>query len=276
MFSERIKKRHRLFWKTKRFTLHGKGSCLLTYQDQSDPLDKWQCCAYWQRKLSNKWNAREFAQKYGCKVPELYWLGKNARDIPFSDLPDHYVIKPVIGHSAKNVFVMAKGVNLMDQKTWSPEHLKEHFQTLLRPWSRRKIMVESFVMPEHGNYELQTDYKCHVFKDQVAAISACIRKSDSMRVVQFDDQWELLPQMHKLDETPDQKIPAPACLDEILILAKRLGQAYETYVRVDFYASKEGCVFGEFAATPANGNGMTAFGDQYLEQYWQKYYPNQI
>ncbi|MEJ7682262.1 MAG: hypothetical protein WKG06_31315 [Segetibacter sp.] len=70
----------------------------------NDTMEKWKDVKNWQRKLSNKYNSREFARKHSCRVPELYWKGNNYTAIDFDNLPEHYVIRPTKGHSLKLVF----------------------------------------------------------------------------------------------------------------------------------------------------------------------------
>ena len=67
----------------------------------------------------------------------------------------------------------------------------------------------------------------------------------------------------------------PACFDELLHYARRLGKAYGTFVRVDLYASEEGAVFGELAAAPAGGKGLTRYADEYLERLWRAAFPEE-
>jgi hypothetical protein len=278
MFCDRIRKRRQIFWNTPRFSLHGKQRCLLTYLDREDPLEKWRCCPLWQRKLSNKWNAREFVQRMGGRVPELYWVGRQARNIPFSDLPEHYVIKPVVGHSGKGIFVMSRGVNLLDGKRYSSDQLAAAVGAGQGRWSRRRILVESLVQSGKGKNELPMDYKCYTFGDKVAAISCLDRTGRKLTGMDFTESWEPLQALYppNLVRAAEQPIPPPECLDEILQQAKKLGRAYGSFIRVDFYATPEGAVFGEFASTPTNGNGFTRFADEYLETFWRDYCPDAL
>ena len=68
------------------------------------------------------WLGRSKAQNMyskGYKVPMIYHIGDKAKSLPkFRNLPERFVIKPTKGWSAKNVFVMVDGVNLLDQKKW--------------------------------------------------------------------------------------------------------------------------------------------------------------
>lgn len=65
-FSQRIKKRHKIFWKAPNAEVVRN-----TKMDAVDTIEKWQDVKNWQRKLSNKYNSREFAVKYDCKVAKF-------------------------------------------------------------------------------------------------------------------------------------------------------------------------------------------------------------
>ena len=76
-FSARLQIRARLWWgKPNKWRNRDSYRNLLhrlkenhTLRHRSDPDARWRCCDLWQRTLSNKWNAREFVQRYGCRVP---------------------------------------------------------------------------------------------------------------------------------------------------------------------------------------------------------------
>jgi hypothetical protein len=61
-FSERIKRRHEVFWQDQNAE-----AVRNTIMHAHDPIEKWKDVTNWQRKLSNKYNSREFAVKHGCK-----------------------------------------------------------------------------------------------------------------------------------------------------------------------------------------------------------------
>jgi len=277
VFSERIQRRYELFWKTRRLGFHGKGRCLLTYMSRDDPIENWHCCDLWQRKLSNKWNSREFAAMHGLRVPELYWSGRDAGRIPFDQLPEHYVIRPVVGHSARGTFVMANGVNLLDGQPYTRNQLVTEVSRGLHPLSRRRVLVEEFVRSENGEHTLPIDYKWYAFGDRIAAI-LYLKKTAPVRGEYLDENWSVLPSLRPKYSWPDDEaLPEPPrCFEEMHSAAKALGRAYGTFVRVDLYASEEGCVFGEFAATPARGRGFTEFCNRYFEELWEETFPERI
>jgi hypothetical protein len=282
MFSERIRRRNTLFWKTRRLGFHGKGRCLLTYLDRNDPIETWHCCDLWQRKLANKSNSREFAVKHGCRVPELYWSGQNLDEVPFASLPDRYVLRPNVGHSKKGVFVMENGVNLLDGKTYSRQQLIAELRRGLKPLTRRRVLVESFVQPEGGSIPRPIEFQAYTFGSKIAAIQRVERFLSPENKWRFevrvmDENWESIPPLHIMTHPPNlPPVPPPECFEEMKSWARTLGQAYGTFVRIDMYASNVGCVFGEFAATPLGGSQFTEFGNQYLEDLWEETFPGRI
>ncbi len=66
-FAKRIKKRHNAFWRDTNAEIVRN-----TIMNAGDPIEKWKDVKNWQRRLSNKYNSREFAHMHNCKLPELY------------------------------------------------------------------------------------------------------------------------------------------------------------------------------------------------------------
>jgi hypothetical protein len=242
-----------------------------THRAKDDPDESWRCCQNWQRTLSYKWNAREFAQKYGCRVPSLYWFGKRLRHLALGSFPDHYVLKPNFGFSRNNVYVVSNGIDLLRRITVSEQQLREALHPVTRGILGVPLLLEEFVRSESGAYELPTEYKCHVFGATIGAIEV-IRRPDNSRARHryYTAKWELFDDPMDTDLALDEPTDPPQCLKEMLASAARLGQAYGSYVRADFYASPAGCVFGEFSSTPARGRGPTPYANQYFDELWNR------
>src|ERR1700754_2200792 len=62
MLGARIRNRHRDFWRDP-----DAENVRNTLFNSDDPLDKWKNVKNWQRRLSNKYNSRNFAVAHGCK-----------------------------------------------------------------------------------------------------------------------------------------------------------------------------------------------------------------
>ncbi len=268
---KRITHRHTTFWdnaeaETVRNTI--------MYAD--DPLAKWQNVPHWQRKLSNKHNSREFAKMQGCRVAELYWRGRDLRTLDMAQLPEQYVIRPTIGFSSNLVYVMNGSYNLMDQKQYTKEQIQTQLQAALQKNPDLEFLVEEFLRTESGEYKLPLDYKFYMAGEHVACIFVVDRLSPKTGYsTYYDESWNQLGNLNTgYPEGPYLK--PPACLPEMLAQAKKLSKIYGIFVRIDFYATDKGVVFGEFTPTPFKGNGFTPEGDKLLTEYWDKYCPGKI
>ncbi len=124
-FIARLRQRKIRWWTEEHPGVHGPSAChALLHWD--DPDERWKCCPFWQRKLSNKWNGREFARRCGARVPELYWSGRDVEAVPFETLPRHYVVRSTSGSRAKNVLLMAGEKNLLDERTYTREQVNRY------------------------------------------------------------------------------------------------------------------------------------------------------
>ncbi|HEY2386770.1 MAG TPA: ATP-grasp fold amidoligase family protein [Candidatus Binatia bacterium] len=241
----------------------------------TDPDDRWHCCEFWQRSLANKWNAREFARKHGCRVPEMYWCGRRVGRIPFDDLPSTYVLKSAFGKSGDRVYVMRDGTDVLHQRTFTATGLRAHLRGSFAQVPLVPILIEEF-MGEESSAALATDYKVHVFGDVVGAIEVVHKLSAKSETSTFyTPTWGAFDYPFTAPAYPAGSYePPPPCLDEMLRHARALGVAYGTFVRADFYATRRGCVFGEFSTTPNSGNDFSDEANRYLGALWQRHFPD--
>ncbi len=284
-FSERLSKRRRIWWQKPRnyrdprtytdFLHQIRERNVLRSQFDSDEL--WRCCRYWQRSLSNKWNAREFAERHGLRVPELYWHGRNLSRLDFNALPECFVIRPTFGHSHHGVFVVCDGVNLLSGTKVSRRDVLRASAGRARRLLMGPVLVEEFVGDARPHARLPLELKLHMFNERVGAVSRRERSSAEGQPLSgrfYSASWQPFSDPMNLKCSLADPVPAPSWLPELLRAGKRLGQAYGTYVRVDFLVAGDRVVFGEFATTP--GGGWTAFADEYFGRLWQETFPEAL
>ena len=265
-FSRRIKHRHTSFWNTADAELVRN-----TTMQASDSIEKWKDVTNWQRKLSNKFNSREFAKLHNCRVAELYWKGKDVNTLDFTKLPNQYVIRPTIGHSCGLVFLMNDGINLMDKRAYSEQQIKEELAQALSKNSNLEFLVEEFVRTEEGEYTIPDDFKLYIFNGKLASIQVIKRIGPGKGFSCFyDENWNLMQRVNTNFPQGVYQNP-PKCLAEMITQAKKLSESYEIFARIDFYATDKGAVFGEFTPTPAMGDYFTPYGDKLFIDYWNKY-----
>jgi hypothetical protein len=281
-FSQRIKTRRRIWWGQpppegawgmSRFTPHGWRD-LYALRRRDDAEDAWRCCAWWQRKLINKWNGREFVIRHGGRVPALYWCARLPSQRRLRALPSHYVIRPIWGAHREGVYVVADGRDLLLGEPFSAAVVR---RSILRSGMLARIlpvMVEEFVRSEDPRFYLPIEYKCHTFGDTVAAIEVLERQTKKARRLFYTADWQLITDPMSTQGYRSEPRDPPRFLDEILRMATRLGRALGTYMRVDFFGTQGGCGFNEFSSTPANGEGWTPFCDDLFGGYWEDKCPD--
>lgn len=183
LFSERLQRRMQLWWsqpnkwRTRDSYRHLFHRLKENYSllDKDDPDTRWHCCDLWQRLLSNKWNAREFVQRYAVRVPALYWHGRRLSALPINALPDHFVIRPIWGAARRGIYVFAQDRNLLDMTPFTKASLKQHVVRTAGRFVRFPTLVEEFVKTESGRYEVPIDYKFFMFGSTVGAIEVLQR-----------------------------------------------------------------------------------------------------
>ncbi len=281
-FAQRINARLRLWWGhpprrrewRRRYAVHQLRE-RYTLRSRDDPDDAWRCCAFWQRTLISKWNSREFVAKHGGRVPALYWRQHVPSRGQLAALPSHFVIRPVWGTSRQCVYVVAAGRDLLRAEPFSAAVLRRSILHAGRLAWTLPILAEEFVRSEDGQYRLPVEYKCHTFGDTVAAVEMIERTgANTGQHRYYASDWRPMPDPMNTILPQAELTDPPRCLAEMLALARRLGTAVGTYVRVDFFATDRGCVFNEFASTPANGRGFTAFCDDLFSRLWEDKFPD--
>jgi hypothetical protein len=265
-FPERIRSRHKQFWQDPNAEIVRN-----TLMNVEDGFEKWKDVVNWQRKLSNKYNSREFAGKHGCKIPLLIWKGRDIDDIDFKNLPENYVIRPTIGHSANSVYLMKKNYNLFDKKNYTNAEIKKILKADIESNKDLEYLVEEFLTNENGQNEILKDYKMYCFNGEIACIWVINRLSPKSGFGYFyDENWEPLKMVSNIYPKGKPEL-APKCLKEMVKQAKALSKTYEIFVRIDFYATDKGAVFGEFTPTPGLGSCTSRYGQKLLISYWDKY-----
>ena len=265
-FAKRIKHRHNIFWNAA-----DAETVRNTPMHAHNLIEEWQSAAHWQRKLSNKYNARLFAQMHGCRVAELYWTGRDLSHLDFGSLPEQFVIRPTIGHSCNLVFLMDNKMNHMDMRFYTEGELRKIMATALSKNPHQRFLIEEFVRSEQGEYKIPVDYKMSLFNGELAVINVINRMSPKLGLSSsYDENWNMIEDIGRLYQQSPYQEP-PACLDEMIGFAKKLSKIYKIFVRIDFYATDKGAIFGEFTPTPGRGKGFTHKADKMLLSYWDKY-----
>ncbi|WP_157971919.1 ATP-grasp fold amidoligase family protein [Pleomorphovibrio marinus] len=266
-FSKKIRNRRQKFWQ----------DGLKDIYILPDPLSipKLIEIAHWQRFMSDKYNSRRFVEELNIKTPALYWVGTNIKDLPWKSLPENYVIRTSRDWDSKGVFVIRNGMNLLKSEQASIQDINKYLEKSLEKRPCSCVLVEEFLPTENNEFRLHIDYKVYIFNGKVACIQEIQRNTKQNTHVFYDSDWNKLPQLNYNFPNGKDNLP-PKCLDEMLKDARTISKIFKSFVRLDFYSTPRGSVFGEFTGTPATGLYFNGRGSKLLNSYWEKYCPGMI
>ncbi|MEM1112443.1 MAG: ATP-grasp fold amidoligase family protein [Pseudomonadota bacterium] len=284
MFSDRLARRRSLWWSSpeqrpsavqrgqKMAMIHGLMSAAAT--DAS-----WRRGSHWQRRLLNKLNAREFARRLNIPCPQLYWQRRYVSRGALEELPGDFVLKPALGKRGRGVYVMAGDTELMQGKPMTHAALLTEIALSRGRFSPTPLLAEERVLDETLPNALPAEYRFYMFADTVGAIEVIERAgrvAGPTRRRFYRDDWTPCP--HDMHEkcTAEAWMEPPGCLQEMIKCAQRLSLAFETFVRVDLYASARGCLFGELSSMPHGGRRFTEEADALFDALWQDHFPGAV
>jgi hypothetical protein len=279
-FSERLRRRNRLWWdagqKLPRVSLH-RFLDRVQLRSRHTPVEDWRCCGRWQRCLLNKWNSREFAALHGVAVPELYWHGRDAAQLPAEDLPEHFVIRPAWGERTKGAWVVSGNTDLVSGRRYANRaELKAAVIAGRGRFGLFPLLAEEFMTTPEGKHEAGLEYKFHMFGGHTGPIMTFIRRGETKWLRHYTPEWDLIDEVFHTSCPLDEIAVKPEQLDEMNSIATRLGAAFGTFVRVDLYLTSSGIFFGEYSSVPGGYKDYTPFADDYLGRLWEKHIPGEV
>jgi SagB-type dehydrogenase family enzyme len=250
------------------------------YQDPHDPQvcknelvstndgeKRWKCCKLWQRKLSNKLNAKAFAQRHGVPVAKLLWNGP-LDEVPYDHLTETYVLKLSNGSNGDQVIPVSQGYDVLHKVHVDSDSLRRRvyqmFAELNDPNSL--VLLEEFIGDPLDGVPL--DYKFFCFHGKVKVLYISNRNSGTL--TWFDDAWEPIRETIHTSKPPGQERRPPNA-DQLIEAAEHLARAYEhSLVRIDLYNPGDSVFFGEFTHAPFGGDlgRFTDFANKALAELW--------
>jgi len=204
-------------------------------------------------KTSDKIGVRDYvASKVGSKyLTKIYGVYESAKQIPFSTLPEKYVLKANHG-SGWNVFVRSKRqVQENEIRKKCDEWLKQVYSGYAEWWYGgipAKLFAEEFL--EDAERGIPNDYKFFVFRGQVGLVQVDTARFTDHRRNLYDPDWT--PLESTLLYPRGTEIPRPAAYDEMKRVAEKLGEEFD-FVRVDLYSVEGRVIFGEMTYFPECG-----------------------
>lgn len=215
-------------------------------------------------RCADKWAVRSYVEErgYGEYLNELLWHGSDPAQIPFSKLPERYVVKVTHGSTFNFINDGSESVNQKDVVARCRRWLHTDFLPCYGEWFYGRfdgvepsIIVERYLEPAETNN--LNDYKVFVMNGRARLVLVCTGRTARFHFEDmFDTSWKRIEGASMGSPNSDSFIAQPACLTEMLNAAEKLAEPF-THARVDFYLAGKGPsqrpVFGEITFTSGSG-----------------------
>ncbi len=210
--------------------------------------------------LVDKYEVKKYvSEKLGSRyVFPTLGVWEKYRDIDFSKLPEKFVLKTT--HDSGGVIICQSKAEFNGQEAekFLNKHLRRNYYWHAREFAYKnvhpRIIAEPY-MQDESRGDLK-DYKVFCFDGVPKVIQVDFdRFSDHKRNLYTPD-WTYIPAQIKYKCAPEEQIPKPQVLEELLRCASVLSQGF-THVRADFYVIGNQVYFGEL--TFCHGGGCEKF-----------------
>ncbi len=207
-------------------------------------------------QCSDKYAVRKYIHDQGCSeiLNPLIGVWEQPSDIPFSELPQRFVLKCNHG-CGYNIICKDKeslDFNLTRRllTKWMKEDFWRRFAEITYRNISKRILCEAYIEDENQNG--LTDYKFYCFNGKARYVMVCTNRSDgNVRYYFFNRRWQLERiNPDSKEAAPDFSLPRPQRLEEMFVYAERLSSPFP-FVRVDLYSPGNQIIFGELTFTPA-------------------------
>lgn len=208
----------------------------------------------------DKYGVRKYVESKGLSdiLVKLYGHYKTINDVPFSSLPNSFVIKTTHGGGGLNVVVVPDKTKLdteeLKQKlSFSEDRVANNGGG--REWAyyglKTGIIVEQLLVNRQNPEAGVNDYKIFCYNSHAKYIIVDVDRYIGHKRNFYDRNWNNL---HITSDCPasDREIERPAKLDEMLKIAEKLSEDFP-YVRVDLYCVDGKVYFGELTFYPWSG-----------------------
>jgi hypothetical protein len=205
---------------------------------------------------SDKYEVRDYIKKkgYNHTLNELLMVFDDVKDFDQTTLPNRFVIKASHGSGWNFVCREKSKVNWFIWKKIITSWLGNNIFWPGREWPyknmKARVVVEKYLEDASGQL---MDYKFFCFNGEVKFVQANKGRDTNRHAQNFYDlDWKILPFGKDLVPLPDVDIPKPTRLQDMINMAKDLGQEFP-FVRVDLYETNGEIIFGELTFYPKSG-----------------------
>lgn len=209
------------------------------------------------KKCADKLGVREYvAETIGEQyLYTLLGVYDRLEDIPFTELPDQFVIKAT--HDSGSVVIVNDKNNIPKEKLQFIKYrLGVNYGRLQKEWVYKdiipKIIVEKLISADHK--DTLWDYKVFTFKGVPRLIQVDVDRFENHKRCFYTVDW-IKTDLAVGYPIYEGEIPRPSLLLEMLEKSALLAQPFR-HVRVDWYCLEDRrLIFGELTFFPDSGLG---------------------
>ena len=212
---------------------------------------------YHAHDLGNKTIMYNVIKELNIPLPKKYYDGK-FENIDWKNMPKKCVIKPTSLHSSKGVYLFN---NNIEKTTGRKISFSDRKNFILNDFGNKTTkfnwIIEEYLEDYDSKYDRARDFKCFVAGGKVWFIVVYVRNSKRSKNKSnnrtYTRNW--LPFNREWDGYTMSKeiIKKPKDFDKMIEYAERIASKINCFLRLDFYMTKRGPVFGEFTTTPNDG-----------------------
>jgi hypothetical protein len=204
--------------------------------------------------LADKYLVREWVKE---KIGEQYLIPAygvydSAEQVPFSDFPAEYILKPTHGSGWVIISEKNNPEDWPGYKMKMAEWLKiDYYKTSGEAQYKNivpRIICEHLLKPSDG---VLLDFKFFCFGGKPTYVQVDIDRHTNHTRNFYDRNW-VKQDFSVCYPMTDKVVPRPAELEEMWALATKLSEGFE-FVRVDFYNVDGRIYFGEVTFHPGSG-----------------------
>lgn len=217
------------------------------------------------RRLLEKDYMNDFMKNKGYSVPKLYFTFSLGENVTLDTFPKRFVIKPRDGFNSNGVFVIENKVDLF-RRIKIPNEIGKYLLDYFGKSNLGKvILVEELIddvdLDVDPYLKIPRDFKVFVANGKAYWINVYNRnaRSNLRSMVSYSPEWKKISQMTNA-YLPGFVEKKPRYFDEMLNQAEKISHEYPFFMRLDFYISNKGPVFGEFTPFPGDFINATDFG----------------
>jgi TupA-like ATPgrasp len=225
--------------------------------------------------LLNKSTMHQYIQSLDIKLPQLYFDVSSLDEIDFAALPSAVVIKPANGSNSDGVMLIKGETEHLRGVSIPRSKLRDFCQQVIdsAPRPANRILFEEFLQDWDPRFIIPRDFKVYVAGGRAWVIQVIDRNgSKEQRNHSFyTREWAKIDDLFQSGYRPGPATARPPLLPELLKLAELIARDIGAFLRLDFYLTSRGVVFGEFTFDPFAGFGFTPYGEKFLSDLMDRF-----